>query len=546
MTDITKILADLYALDPALKKHEAELATLIQQLLLAKPDTKFDEGFARRLHSQLESAQKNQPSMIQNYTVSMKKMMYTLFGSAAVVAAALLITIFSGKVAVPTNRLLSLSSADKRAQTVSTRRLAANAFGSLTGSSAVGEKGASATAPMAPLLNSQAADTAPAPATAKMMAPAFGGGDVATGVANSAMIMRPYYPYTFVYKGGDIALPDKNVDVHRRVKPSDGRSDLASALSGVSIGGFTVGSFAGSSLMSFELKQPGADGYTISVQLGEGTASISRSTPFTIMPVPVPMMENAKPSADNELLPADSELVAIATQFLNSHGVDMSQYGAAIVQNDWQNVMPVDTISARPQTAPAQKVSALRVYFPQSITVLFPRKLNGTIVYDQGGSQTGITVNVNTQNKVVESVWGIQTTDYESSAYQAVTDVKKILEIAERGGVYGSGYPADAEARAIELGSPERVYMVYYKYNNTSNEELLVPALRFPVTKVPDGVYYYQKSIVVPLVAELLDQNQNPGPIMYMNGAAGASGSSGSATVVVPPVAPQVAPVPSK
>ena len=45
--NINNILKELYSLDPELKKHEQDLVIIINKLLKSRPDTKFDEKFAK-------------------------------------------------------------------------------------------------------------------------------------------------------------------------------------------------------------------------------------------------------------------------------------------------------------------------------------------------------------------------------------------------------------------------------------------------------------------------------------------------------------------
>ena len=58
---IKQILAELYAIDESLKKHETELIKIINRILANRPDTKFDKSFAKKLKTQL--LQKQKPSL---------------------------------------------------------------------------------------------------------------------------------------------------------------------------------------------------------------------------------------------------------------------------------------------------------------------------------------------------------------------------------------------------------------------------------------------------------------------------------------------------
>src|SRR5258707_28170 len=48
-----QILADLFMIDPELKKYEKEVEQAVVNMMSAKPDTKFDESFATRLKAEL-------------------------------------------------------------------------------------------------------------------------------------------------------------------------------------------------------------------------------------------------------------------------------------------------------------------------------------------------------------------------------------------------------------------------------------------------------------------------------------------------------------
>ncbi|MFA6534225.1 MAG: VWA domain-containing protein [Patescibacteria group bacterium] len=51
--EIKKILAELYEADPALKERETEMIKIVQQLVIYRPDTKFDPAFGAELKSKL-------------------------------------------------------------------------------------------------------------------------------------------------------------------------------------------------------------------------------------------------------------------------------------------------------------------------------------------------------------------------------------------------------------------------------------------------------------------------------------------------------------
>jgi hypothetical protein len=200
-------------------------------------------------------------------------------------------------------------------------------------------------------------------------------------------------------------------------------------------------------------------------------------------------------------MPKTEEVLSIAERFLKEHGISTANYGDPIVQ-DYSN------------TGIAE---AEMQYAPEQVTVTYPLKISGTPVYEDGAYPYGLQVGVSSRDKRVMSVYGLSSQTFTSSTYPLETSADKILSIVKKGGVHawvpeaGSG----TEVRTIdaEVGTPEKVLMHTYSYSNGESKELFVPALSFPVTKAPAGEQYYPKYILIPLVPELLNQEQ--GPILY-------------------------------
>ena len=98
------------------------------------------------------------------------------------------------------------------------------------------------------------------------------------------------------------------------------------------------------------------------------------------------------------------------------------------------------------------------------------------------------------------------------------------MSLAEKGG-YGSGiyyYSETQDKVTLELGTPTKSLIRFNRYANNVNEELLIPALIFPVTNAPEN-YYGSRFITVPLakqmITELTDSsngNSGDGIIMPM------------------------------
>ena len=137
------------------------------------------------------------------------------------------------------------------------------------------------------------------------------------------------------------------------------------------------------------------------------------------------------------------------------------------------------------------------------------------------------------RSKRVSNVWNLTTHEYQASSYDLVTDVKQILDIASRGDVYSTPFGQDPNERIrdLKLGEPTRVLMQSWRQKDDSTgEEIYVPALRFPVIPDADGYVGYRDAVIIPLVKDLIEPAYT---IMY-----GSGGTTDTAVKATPPPAP--------
>lgn len=478
---LNELLEDLYAIDPELKKYESDLRNMVSQLLESRPDTKFNESFARDLKEKLLLKVAERET-----SVPWTHRLFKPWVIAPAGVIVLLVAVFasSSSVFAPRGGNLALSTAP----TVS--RLGERAFGSLSSglSPAAGvaeranrdysvsqEKSAAFDAPAgAPLPTSMGFA-----GVTSMPAPTAPGGFAAGG---DRMMVRPdwqptYYAYT--YKGEPLSLSEASLPVLKRVKGASipVPADLRQAL----IGLLDLGGFGDAGLQMFTINQETKFGYSISADMNESSVSINRN--WTQWP-------QDEYGLDPGAMPSDEEAVEIAARGARSLGISLDAYGTPSVQNDW-----------RVWYAAAENSTSFRA--PETVSVIFPIIVSGQTVHDESGMPFGLTVAVNARHKRVEGVWNLTTNEYQSSMYDAETDAERILKIAGNGGIYGGGWQdPNAQRVEIELGTPERILTKVWKYSNGKNDELLVPALRFPVLNAPKD--YWQKNIVIPLIKELL------------------------------------------
>ena len=174
-------------------------------------------------------------------------------------------------------------------------------------------------------------------------------------------------------------------------------------------------------------------------------------------------------------------------------------------------------------------------YLPEMINVIYPLKINDEVVLDESGNKTGLTAGVDIRNKRVSGVWELSAQNYQASMYDAVTDSQKIMEIAERGGIYGyygpecATPPSAPDGREvpqnstckiveIELGTPDIQLVKMWSYKNNESQELLIPSLVFPVLNAPQEMAY-KKAVIVSLIKEILDNQAYPVPLLKSEAA---------------------------
>lgn len=366
-----------------------------------------------------------------------------------------------------------------------------NAFGSLYSQEAAQETASDSS-------DGQAVSS-PSP-TAFGMGVGFGGGGGDVGL--DRMIMPPSYELTYRYAGGTFTLSESEIQVLRRVRGGESANSLVSALSRFNLGLMDVQSFANTRMQNVTFAEDREFGYIVSISFEDSSITINEN--WTRWNNPVNQCQDQACYDSFRLsigdIPADSELVRIADEFLSSYDIPTNSFGAGEVNNDWRR--SYESVPDKSQ-----------YYIPEMVTVRYPLIINGQTVYEQGGELAGLNVNVNVRFNRVSGVWGLTSQQYEASNYAAVTDVDRILKFVEQGGFYGPiMYYAEngvvPESREVVLGTPELVLMKNWTYRDNVSNELLVPALRFPIISDPDVPYFYQQDVVVPLAEELLAERE--------------------------------------
>lgn len=514
--EIQTILKDLYQYDPGLKQYEEQVTKTISYLLIVKPDILFDEAFAKRLRAELLAkaslmekpktfnfiypvrpllfikrllgieSNKNMPDSQTKPIMSngVNKLTYVISGLMAVALIVFGVNYYK-QPRIQTGEI-SLFDAGENIT-----KLGNNAFGELAlndngarpqsgggGGFGAGGDGFSESA----ALNS------------KVTVPAMGiGGGGGGGVD---MIVPPYYGYNYAYTGEDFSIDQDQMAVYRRTKAPLNSGSLNSLLSSLNFGLFDLGSFGPIKADSLTLTEDKDFGHMFYVNFTEGTISINENWQKWQTPDRLCRDEACYQSYRFSLndIPEDSELIKIANQFLKEHNISTANYGEPIVINYWEEEY---------QRA-ADKTS---VYIPDVVSVIYPGLIDGQEVYDESGNKTGLNVAINVRVNKVSGVYELRANSYEASKYNVETDTEALIEQAKKGGFNNWFFTESADAKTVELGTPQIALVKYYNYKNGQSEELYIPSLIFPITSMPEGEpYFWQKNVVIPLVKGLIER----------------------------------------
>ncbi|MBN1778679.1 MAG: hypothetical protein JW816_00450 [Candidatus Buchananbacteria bacterium] len=491
--EIKKILADLYQLDSGLQKNETELVKIIENLLIMKPDTKFDRKFAQQLRSRLLSSvesdqQKNYFKNLASNFMDLKRFGY-IFGGVVLVAVLI----------VPTVYYANREGEPSLDVQTGITHLAANAFGSLAEDNqtnrdqAVGLGGGGATAQM---LTKVTSSVAPESSIAVgMPAPGY------------------YVNYQYVYKGDPITIDQQTMPVYKRVKGSQAGAALAGLAKNAGLNLLDLGTFNNLSVDNISFSQNVTKGYMMNVSFSDSVISISQDWRQWQSAVP----QEYQPLTIDQML-SDDQLIGLANDFIKKHNINLDSYGNPVVNKQWRLYYGSDN----------------QQYVPDNIAIVYPLQIDGHEIYDQSGNPAGVSVNIDLRNKVVSGAYNMIVPDYQSSDYQVETDTDKILKIAQGGG-NGSVMPfydngGNSKTVEISLGMPTLVYVQIWKFNpeNQTSDDLYAPAFIFPIIKNENSQNFYQQNIVVPIIKDLLQDN-NSGPIRIMEQGMGSPVSVGTA-----------------
>ena len=482
---IQKIIDDLYEIDRSLQKYEPEIIKIIEKLLVSRPDTKFDKKFVQTLRAEvmeragqikkhMEATSPRKLSFNFDF-MNIKKLYYV--GAGAVICLLIAIPVFYK---LNKDEVMLFKSGAVFESSFTKIALGDGAFGSLKSQ----EAGVGALESLG-----TGADAAFVQAVPSEKAIGAGGG--------MGVLPQERVSYKYVYKGEEFDLSEAvDMEVLKRVKDTRALGKMDKLLGSIDFELFDVGSFEDLKLKNFSMAEDRDYGYYINVNLDEKTININENW----VKWPRGIVEQL--TLDD--MPNDEQLIKIASKFLREHKINTEFYGEPEVWGDWKDFY------------------AQSEYMPDSVSIVYPLKIGGKIVYDVGGNKQGLMVRVSIRYNRVVGVSGLNTQMYEGSKYALETDLEKILQIAEKGGsAWGPVFGEDTlrpgsgpSAVELELGEPVVSYVQHWKHDGYTSEELLAPAVIFPVINNEPGLWN-MRGVVVPLVKELLEENGNiSAPVM--------------------------------
>lgn len=468
---IEKIINDLYMIDGSFKKNEKEVVKIVEELLRAKPDAEVNDQFIEKLHLELVKRMGQLKTEREFRNVSANnggifgKLTYSLAGAVLMLGIVAVGTFYySNKDKGPSGRI----AVDLKPRI---EALKDSAFGSLVYDPSN-------------------------PATGKGGTGGGGGPVSADQSTKPAMPIIDMVNYRFVYKGGDIPIQDK-VTVYKRVKDLPFADKLAETLGSLNLGLIDLSKFTNTRMTNLSVSEDRGFGYDINMDFREGAVTLFAGQrwqdPYSGC-IDQACYDGRKLKESDKL--GDGEAIAIADKFLNNYRIDKSVYGEPVVMKDLGLYKDLATQNSA-------------AYVSETVSVVYPLKVDGKMVYDDMASATGMIVEISVRQKKVFSARNIYMQKYESSSYAAEQDKAKIISVVENGGVYGNYQaPEIKQTRDIELGTPEIQLIATWNYDPKKEmpESLFVPSYVFPVIKVSDGAYYYRKNIVVPIPQEMVEK----------------------------------------
>lgn len=501
--DISQLMNEL-----GLDANDQQARAMLMQIVAQKPRAEISSTFKQELRHDLVNriAAQSLKAPVSSQTNYSTINIFSSFMQKFMVPALVAVVVIVAGGVWYTNQsnpgLINLGGGQLLSSQYSVDELAANSFGDLskvaiTNADRNQSGGGTAATGMGAGGDSAVAETD------KMAAPGVG-----IGGGGGDMSILPYpESFKFSYEGEDITGLTETQSVLKRVKPEQNSGIVSRIISFFSFGLVDLSKFTNTRIQNFSFVEDKEYGLGVNVDLSYGNVSLYQN--WEKWPQPRYICEEGgycgpEPRITEKDIPSDEEAIAIANQFVSDYGVSLDGYGSPIIYE----YMPW-------RIAYENATDKANFYFPEAVNVMYPLVLDGQGVYDEGGSPSGMIVNIDVRTRKVNGMYGLETKQFQKSDYTGETDSKRIIEVAERGGYRNYGWNNGGRTATLELGTPTiQLVRIWYASDPAKpGEELYVPSLVFPIKNASEN-NYWRKNITVPLVKDLLDnENQGGGPV---------------------------------
>ena len=509
--ELNEILNDIYKIDPNLKDYNEQLKKIIFEIYYEKPDVDLDVNFKEELKKKLnikinqikkELALKPKKENTSGVLKNLKKINYLLFGSLGTVAVVIIAVYY-----MQTNDNRYLSGTKNLSNSINAFDFSLNiknadkTFGSLSGITASNNGMSSLTAGL-PM--SENASNAPRVSSGAGGLPTVGlaepamNMDVAINqkiISEPGYMVAPYVPtiYKYVYTGSKdfvANINEENLKVLKRIKNNSVNFDNKNIFNTNIL---DLSKFTNLKINNISIDEDNDLGYSLYMAINEGTLSINKN--WQKWPQNnYNYRDTVTTNTDEGNMLSSDEIIKISNEFISKYNIDLKNYSSPVVQTDYKIMY-------------AKALDKANFYIPQNSIVIYPLKINGMEVYELYGEKYGISLNVDTKAKVVDSLYNLETQNYESSKYDLEKDADVILKIAENtDNYYNPG--SEMKTLTINIKDPILVYTKIYKYENNKSDEYLVPAISFSVENDDKNTNIYgRKNIIIPITKESINES---------------------------------------
>ncbi len=259
-------------MDKIIRKIESDLP----DFMLVRPDSKFDENFARKLRAELlQTKIKPMESPYASFFVS--RLFYGIVGSAITILLVVPMTYFITHKSVLPNTPVPLNPFSSEVKDVSS---------GLTPKQQISNKGTNA----------------------------FGVLPLSTQTPTSTLSLQLGDYITFKYNGDPAALYETQGVVFKRTKDIDSSKQLADIIQATNFGLVKLSSFSNLNLKNIELSEDKTNGYTVEVNFENGSINVGAEKGYWT------------PATGTSSAISDSDAITIANSFISGHGLDLSTY----------------------------------------------------------------------------------------------------------------------------------------------------------------------------------------------------------------------------